>query len=73
MLVNIADNNRVVGFHVLSPSAGEITQGVGVAMKCGATKEQFDTTVGIHPTVAEEMVQLRYTKENDGDVEKGGC
>lgn len=39
LVVNISDNNRVVGFHICAPNAGEITQGLGIAMKCGATKE----------------------------------
>jgi pyruvate/2-oxoglutarate dehydrogenase complex dihydrolipoamide dehydrogenase (E3) component len=58
LICNKADNDRVVGYHVLSPNAGETTQGVGVAMKCGATKEMFDACVGIHPTTAEEMTTL---------------
>lgn len=73
VLVNIADNNRVVGFHILSPNAGEITQGLGVAMKCGMTKEQLDSCVGIHPTIAEELIGLKYTKEKDGAVKKTSC
>lgn len=51
--------DRVVGCHVLGPEAGEIMQGVGIAMKCGATKAQFDATIGIHPTAAEELVTMR--------------
>jgi hypothetical protein len=43
----------VIGFHYLGPNAGEVTQGYGVAMKCGLTKEQLDNTIGIHPTCAE--------------------
>ena len=43
---------RVVGYHILAPNAGEITQGIAVAMKCGLTKEQLDATVGLNPTVA---------------------
>jgi len=42
-----------VGFHVLSDNAGEITQGYSVAMRCGATKADFDNTIGIHPTISE--------------------
>jgi thioredoxin reductase (NADPH) len=53
VIVNTQDKGRVVGFHILSPNAGEITQGISVAMKCGVTKEQLDDTVGIHPTIAE--------------------
>lgn len=73
LLVNTADNNRVVGFHILSPNAGEVNQGVAIAMKCGVTKEQFDSTIGIHPTVAEDCIGLKYTKEKDGLVQKSGC
>lgn len=52
-------SDRVVGCHVLGPDAGEIMQGIGIAMKCGATKKQFDATIGIHPTSAEELVTMR--------------
>jgi glutathione reductase (NADPH) len=51
--------DRVVGCHMVGPEAGEIVQGLAVALKCGATKAQFDATVGIHPTAAEEFVTLR--------------
>lgn len=50
---------RVVGCHLLDPDAAEIVQGVGIAMKCGATKEQFDRTMAVHPTAAEEIVTMR--------------
>lgn len=50
---------RVVGLHMVGPEAGEITQGFGVALKAGATKADFDATVGIHPTSAEEFVTMR--------------
>jgi len=62
LICNKADSLRVVGYHVLSPNAGEITQGVAIAMKCGATKEQFDSCVGIHPTSAEEVTMLTMTR-----------
>ena len=52
-------SRRVVGLHVLGPDAGEIVQGFAVAIKAGLTKEQFDATVGIHPTAAEELVTMR--------------
>jgi len=73
ILVNKLDNNRVVGFHICAPNAGEITQGIGIAMKCGATKEMIDSCVGIHPTVAEDCVGLLLTKEENPDASKGGC
>ena len=50
---------RVLGVHMVGPDAGEIIQGFAVALKCGATKAQFDATIGIHPTIAEEFVTLR--------------
>ena len=51
--------DRVLGCHMVGPDAGEITQGLAIALKCGATKAQFDATVGIHPTAAEEFVTMR--------------
>jgi glutathione reductase (NADPH) len=44
---------------MLGPEAGEIIQGIDVAVKLGATKAQFDATLGIHPTAAEEFVTMR--------------
>uniref|UniRef100_A0A671V3B7 thioredoxin-disulfide reductase (NADPH) n=1 Tax=Sparus aurata TaxID=8175 RepID=A0A671V3B7_SPAAU len=58
IICNKLDNDRVIGFHYLGPNAGEVTQGFGAAMKCGATKEQLDGTIGIHPTCAEVRRQL---------------
>ena len=52
-------SERVVGVHMVGPDAGEIIQGIAIALKCGATKAQFDATVGIHPTSAEEFVTMR--------------
>ncbi|KFV48959.1 Thioredoxin reductase 1, cytoplasmic, partial [Gavia stellata] len=53
IICNIQDNERVIGFHVLGPNAGEVTQGFAAAIKCGLTKEQLDSTIGIHPVCAE--------------------
>jgi glutathione reductase (NADPH) len=58
-LVVDAATDRVVGLHMVGPEAGEVVQGFAVAMKAGATKAVFDSTIGIHPTVAEEFVTLR--------------
>ncbi len=52
-------SDRVLGCHMLGEGAGEIIQGLAVAIKAGATKADFDRTVGIHPTAAEEFVTLR--------------
>jgi pyruvate/2-oxoglutarate dehydrogenase complex dihydrolipoamide dehydrogenase (E3) component len=72
VIVDTADKERVIGFHILSPNAGEITQGISVAMKCGLTKTELDDTVGIHPTIAEEYTTLTMTTD-DGDGKKEGC
>jgi len=58
-LVIDAATDRVVGCHMLGPDAPEIIQGLAVAVKCGATKRQFDQTIGIHPSAAEEFVTMR--------------
>lgn len=58
-LVVDADSDRVLGCHMVGPEAGEIVQGLAVALKAGATKAVFDETIGIHPTAAEEFVTLR--------------
>ena len=57
-------SDRVVGLHMVGADAGEIVQGFAVALKCGATKAQFDATLGIHPTSAEEFVTLREVSRN---------
>ncbi|MCH6590716.1 MAG: glutathione-disulfide reductase [Proteobacteria bacterium] len=58
-LVVDSRSDRVLGVHMVGPEAGEIIQGIAVALKCGATKAQFDATIGIHPTTAEEFVLMR--------------
>ena len=54
-----ATTDRVVGVHMMGPDAGEIIQGIAIAMRAGATKAVFDSTIGIHPTAAEEFVTMR--------------
>lgn len=58
-LVVDAESDKVLGCHMVGPEAGEILQGIAVALKAGATKRVFDDTIGIHPTAAEEFVTLR--------------
>jgi glutathione reductase (NADPH) len=68
-LVVERETDRVLGAHMVGPEAGEIMQGFAVALKLGATKAQFDATVGIHPTAAEELVALREKlPERKGDA-----
>jgi glutathione reductase (NADPH) len=57
-------SDRVVGLHMVGHEAGEIVQGFAVAIKAGATKAQFDATIGIHPTSAEEFVTMRTSLES---------
>jgi glutathione reductase (NADPH) len=56
-----ASSGKVVGLHVVGMDAPEIVQGFAVAIKSGLTKQQFDQTIGIHPTAAEELVTMRVT------------
>lgn len=72
IIVNTEDSNRVIGFHLLAPNAGEITQGFSAAINAGLTKDQLDSTVGIHPTVAEEVTTC-LTEKGSGDGKKEGC
>jgi glutathione reductase (NADPH) len=58
-LVTVGDEERIVGCHVIGEGADELLQGFAVAMRMGATKRDFDDTVAIHPTVAEELVTMR--------------
>ena len=58
-LIVQAETRRVLGCHVVSPQAAEMIQLAAVAIKMGATKEQFDATCAVHPTIAEEMVTMR--------------
>ena len=58
-LITVGPKQRVVGVHVVGPGADEMMQGFAVAVRMGATKEDFDDTVAIHPTSAEELVTMR--------------
>ena len=54
-----AKNDKVLGVHMVGVDSAEIMQGVGIAVKMGATKADFDSTIGIQPTAAEELVTMR--------------
>ncbi|MEE8059980.1 MAG: glutathione-disulfide reductase [Pseudomonadales bacterium] len=62
-LITDTASDRVVGIHMVGEDAGEIIQGMAIAMKAGATKATFDSTIGIHPTAAEEFVTMRTAKK----------
>jgi glutathione reductase (NADPH) len=58
-LVTVGRERRIVGLHAIGMGADELLQGFAVALRLGATKRDFDDTVAIHPTSAEELVTLR--------------
>jgi glutathione reductase (NADPH) len=62
-------SQRVLGAHMLGPDAPEIVQGLGIALKAGATKQAFDATIGIHPTAAEEFVTMRERQPDPEEAE----
>ena len=62
-IITDARTDLVLGCHLVGQDAPEIIQGVAIALKCGATKAQFDETIGIHPTSAEELVTMRVKRE----------
>ncbi|XP_055091440.1 thioredoxin reductase 1, cytoplasmic isoform X2 [Symphalangus syndactylus] len=73
IICNTKDNERVVGFHILGPNAGEVTQGFAAALKCGLTKNQLDSTIGIHPVCAEVFTTLSVTKRSGASILQAGC
>ena len=60
------ETGTVLGCHMVGLDAPEIIQGIAIALKCGATKDQFDATIGIHPTAAEEFVTMRDKRPAPG-------
>ena len=58
-----ADTGKVLGVHVIGPDAGELAQVLGVTLQMGATKADFDRTIAVHPTAAEELVTMREPTE----------
>ncbi|KAI1882152.1 hypothetical protein AGOR_G00247730 [Albula goreensis] len=74
VICHIPDHERVVGLHVLGPNAGEIIQGFAVALRCGLTKEQLDTTAGVHPGCAEVLTTLTVTQRvTEAMIVRGNC
>lgn len=71
LIVHVA-TDEVVGVHMVGPDAPEIMQGIAIALKAGAKKSHFDTTVGIHPSAAEEFVTMRTrTRRIQGEGTNG--
>jgi thioredoxin reductase (NADPH) len=69
-----AEAEKVVGVHFIGPNAGEVMQGLALAVQLGATKADFDRMVGIHPTDAEAFSTMTVTKRSGENwVAAGGC
>jgi len=73
LVVNIADNERILGLHYLGPNAGEITGGFGLGLIMGATKTDFDRLVGIHPTCSEVFTTMNITKRSGNSIDVEDC
>ena len=58
-LIVSQESRKILGCHIVAPDAGELIQMAGIAIKMGATKEDFDRTVAVHPTMSEEIVTMR--------------
>ena len=73
MIVDLSDDERVIGLHIAALNSGEIMQGYAVAIAMGAKKRDFDLTVGIHPTTSELFTTMTITKRSGQPLPKGGC
>jgi len=74
VIVDLEAKEKVIGVHILGPHAGEVIQGLAVAVKAGCTKEHIDDCVGIHPTFAEAYTTMDQVKTEDSKLPtKGGC
>lgn len=73
LVCQISDDLRVLGYHVVGPNAGEMTQGFSIGLRLGATFHTFSDLVGIHPTTAEEVTTMTVTKRSGESAERTGC
>eukprot|EP00003_Mantamonas_plastica_P006322 TRINITY_DN1512_c1_g1_i5.p2 TRINITY_DN1512_c1_g1~~TRINITY_DN1512_c1_g1_i5.p2 ORF type:complete len:426 (+),score=154.80 TRINITY_DN1512_c1_g1_i5:1871-3148(+) len=73
VIVDLQDDERILGIHLLSPNAGEAIQAYGLLLSKQCTKEDLDDLIGIHPTIAEEFTTMRITKSSGETPEKSGC
>jgi len=72
-VIVLKSSGKVIGIHYLGPNAGEVIQGYGAAVKAGITYAQLIGTVGIHPTVSEELTTLTVSKSSGASAKKTGC
>merc|ERR1712060_107567 len=73
VIVDTQEKEKVVGVHILGTNAGEVIQGLSVAIKAGFTKDHMDDCVGIHPTFAEAYTTMTELKTGDAAPQKAGC
>jgi pyruvate/2-oxoglutarate dehydrogenase complex dihydrolipoamide dehydrogenase (E3) component len=73
VIVDTSNNEKVLGMHIGAPNAGEIIQGFGVAFRKGLYYKDLQDTIGIHPTTAEELVDINIKKSSGDSAEKRGC
>uniref|UniRef100_A0A7S2ISP4 thioredoxin-disulfide reductase (NADPH) n=1 Tax=Haptolina brevifila TaxID=156173 RepID=A0A7S2ISP4_9EUKA len=73
LIVHTADSERIIGLHICGPHAGEMMQGFALAIRLGATKDDLDATVGIHPTTVETLTTMSVTKRSGESAESTGC
>jgi thioredoxin reductase (NADPH) len=73
VIVNKGDKERVIGMHYFGPAADEVIGGFAVAMKLGMTKENLDSTIGIHPSTSEDLFNLDVTKRSGEEFRKTEC
>lgn len=72
-VIVLREDLKMIGVHFLGPNAGEVIQGFAIAVRMGFNFASFKDTIGIHPTVAEEIIMLEITKRENPVVEKTGC
>ena len=73
VIVNKADTEKVIGIHYFGPSADEVIGGFAIAMKLGMTKNHLDSTIGIHPSISEDLYNLDVTKRSGEEFRKTEC
>jgi thioredoxin reductase (NADPH) len=73
VVVKRDENDKVIGMHIAAPGASEIIQGYAIAMRQGLTYKALCETIGIHPTIGEELTLLKTTKSSGGSFGKTGC
>ena len=66
-------DEKVIGVHYYGPAADEMIGGLAVAMKLGMTKRDLDSTIGVHPSVSEDLFNMEITKRSGADFRKTDC